>query len=103
MTYSETVHDLCEMDRKKKWLEHEYCMMYSIACRDAEESRKQKKMIRTLYFDTRYWTTKDILIFFEDLCFADHEVWAMVVKKLSHHAKARVAAEKRYKKWLDNL
>jgi len=104
MTYSEIVHSLCDEDRKKKWLENEYSIFYSIACRDAEESEKQGKIVRKyLYFDPRAWTTKDIRIFFEDLCFADQKVWYLTVLKLSHHNKARASAEKRYKKWLNNL
>ena len=78
---------------KKKYMNCVYNMSYGSALYDAEHKTQ------TLYFDVRYWTTKDIKEFFEDLCYCDNRTWECIVFNLSKHNKP-AATEKRIKKWM---
>jgi hypothetical protein len=92
----EQENKMSELENKEAYIKSEYGYMYSSAVRKSTEEN------RILHFDTRYWTTKDIKEFFEDLQFVNPHVYECVKIKLSKTCH-NMAAEKRYKKWKDNL
>lgn len=73
------------------YLKDNYPMSYSTA----------KENPKALYFDERYWSPKDIKIFFEDLQVCDVHTWERNHFKLTKQARYS-AVNKRIKLWLKN-
>jgi hypothetical protein len=72
-----------------------YSMMYQMAINDATNKTK------TLYFDTRFWSSKDISVFFDDLQVCDNHTFCVIVNNLRNRKAKFSAVEKRIKEWKD--
>jgi len=71
------------------WLKDTYPCSYYLS----KEARTR------IQFDTRYWSSKDIKIFFDDLSYGDNRTYELCIFKTGKRSLA--ASEKRYKKWLE--
>jgi hypothetical protein len=77
---------------KKTYMKATYSCSYDIA----------KTRPNELYFDERFWTTKDISVFFDDLCYCDYPVYETVVHRLaeSRGMKTQASVVKRIQRWI---
>jgi hypothetical protein len=77
---------------KKIYMRDNYSMAYSICLERPKE----------LYFDERFWTSKDISVFFDDLCYCDNHAYELSTYKLykSRGIKSFTSAKKRVDKWI---
>jgi hypothetical protein len=75
------------------YMRSEYSVSYQMAINDAKNKTKN------LYFDTRYWSSKDISVFFDDLQVCDNHTFCMIVNNLRNRKAKFSAVEKRIKEW----
>jgi hypothetical protein len=89
------------MNTKQLWLKEKYPMSYTSALEKSNPDVKDK----TIFFDERYYSSKDISTFFQDLQYADNNCWEAIIHYLpkatyGKSLKSFKKQENEYKEWL---